>query len=79
MDAAGGHKLKPGSFRIAVDDYSLFAFAGLRKHGPIPSCTVLTCDSTRNRVAAAIHDQMPVTLADSEILRAWLDTEVSCR
>jgi len=70
-------KLKPQPFRFTVDEGNVFAFAGLWKHGPIPSCTVLTCDSTRNRVAAAIHDRMPVILADPEILRAWVDAEIS--
>ena len=70
-------KLKPQPFRFTVDEGNAFAFAGLWQHGPISSCTVLTCDSARNRVAAAIHDRMPVVLADPEILWAWLDAEVS--
>ena len=70
-------KLKPQPFRFTVDEGNVFAFAGLWRHGPIPSCTVLTCDSRRNRVAGAIHDRMPVVLADPEILRVWLDAEVS--
>ena len=75
--AAEDPKLKPQPFRFTVDEGNAFAFAGLWTHGAIPSCTVLTCDSTPNRVAAAIHDRMPVILADQEILRAWLDAEVS--
>ena len=34
---------------------------------------LLTCDSASNRVAAAIHDRMPVILADTEAQEAWLD------
>ena len=33
----------------------------------------MTCDSAPNRVAASIHDRMPVILADDEAQRAWLD------
>jgi len=70
-------KLKPQPFRFTVDDGSVFAFAGLWQDGPVPSCTVLTCDSTPNRLAATIHDRMPVVLADTETRRAWLDAGVS--
>jgi putative SOS response-associated peptidase YedK len=70
-------KLKPQPFRFTVDDGNVFAFAGLWKDGPIPSCTIITCDSKSNRIAATIHDRMPVILADPETLRAWLDVEVS--
>ena len=34
---------------------------------------LLTCEASRNRVAAAVHDRMPVILADREAQRAWLD------
>ena len=34
--------------------------------------TLLTCDAARNRVAAAIHNRMPVILADEQARRAWL-------
>ena len=37
------------------------------------SVALLTCDSAPNRVAAAIHDRMPVILADREAQQAWLD------
>jgi putative SOS response-associated peptidase YedK len=53
------------------------AFAGLWKGGPITSWTIITCDSTCSRVAATIHDRMPVILADPEILGAWRDADVS--
>ena len=33
----------------------------------------MTCDAAPNRVAAAIHDRMPVVLADREAQDAWLD------
>jgi putative SOS response-associated peptidase YedK len=39
----------------------------------IASVSLLTCDSAPNRVAAAIHDRMPVVLADRDVQRAWLD------
>ena len=70
-------KVKPQPFRFTVDDDGVFAFAGLWKNGPIPSCTILTCDSAGNRIAATIHDRMPVILADTELRRAWLDAGVS--
>ena len=35
--------------------------------------SLLTCDSAPNRVAAAIHDRMPVVLADRAAQQAWLD------
>lgn len=70
-------KLKPQPFRFTVDDGSVFAFAGLWKDDPTPSCTILTCDSRNNRIATTIHDRMPVILLDPEILQAWLDPEVS--
>jgi putative SOS response-associated peptidase YedK len=55
-----------------------FAFAALwtpAKIGDdwIHSVTLLTCDSAPNGVAAAIHDRMPVILADADAQRAWLD------
>ena len=43
------------------------------KAGWLHSITLLTCDSAPNRVAAAIHDRMPVILADEDAQRAWLD------
>lgn len=70
-------KLKPQPFRFTVNDGSVFAFAGLWKDGPVPSCTILTCSSMSNHLAVTIHDRMPVILADPETLRAWLDAEVS--
>ena len=39
----------------------------------IHSISLLTCDSTPNRTASAIHGRMPVILADPEAQRAWLD------
>jgi putative SOS response-associated peptidase YedK len=76
-------KLKPPPFRFQVDNGKAFAFAALwttARHldnGPIESCTMLTCDATRNRVVASIHDRMPVILADVEQMKAWLDPAVS--
>ena len=39
----------------------------------IHSVALLTCDSAPNRVAAGIHDRMPVILADTDAQHAWLD------
>jgi len=55
-----------------------FAFASLwtpsRVDGQwLHSITLLTCDSAPNRLAAAIHDRMPVILPDRESQTAWLD------
>jgi putative SOS response-associated peptidase YedK len=65
-------------FHFQVDGGRPFAFAALwtparigGKH--IESVALLTCDSAPNQIAAAIHDRMPVVLADPELQRAWLD------
>ncbi len=55
-----------------------FAFAALWTPAKIDgdwlhSVALLTCDSSPNRVAAAIHDRMPVILADEAAQQAWLD------
>jgi putative SOS response-associated peptidase YedK len=55
-----------------------FAFAALWTPAKIDgewiqSVALLTCDSKPNPVAGAIHDRMPVILADPEAQRAWLD------
>ncbi|HTZ88335.1 MAG TPA: SOS response-associated peptidase [Solirubrobacteraceae bacterium] len=68
-------------FLFQVDGGVPFAFAGLWTPAKVKgewvhSCTLLTCDSASNRVAAAIHDRMPVILADVDAQRAWLDGEV---
>lgn len=65
-------------FFFQVDGGEPFAFASLwtsaRIDGElIHSVTLLTCDSSPNRTVAAIHDRMPVILADDEARRAWLD------
>ncbi len=39
----------------------------------IASVALLTCDAAPNRVASAVHDRMPVILADRDVQRAWLD------
>jgi putative SOS response-associated peptidase YedK len=68
-------------FLFQVDGGIPFAFAALwtpaRINGEwIASVALLTCDSSANRVASAIHDRMPVILADPEVQRAWLDPEL---
>jgi putative SOS response-associated peptidase YedK len=79
-----GHRSKigqPQPFLFRVDGGAPFAFAALwtpAKIGGewIESIVLLTCDSATNRVAAAIHDRMPVVLADSDAQRAWLDADL---
>jgi putative SOS response-associated peptidase YedK len=68
-------------FFFQVDGGELFAFAALWTHAKIDgewirSLAMLTCDSAPNRVAAAIHDRMPVILADRDAQRAWLSAEL---
>jgi putative SOS response-associated peptidase YedK len=65
-------------FFFQVDGGIPFAFAALWTPAKIDgswvqSVTLLTCDSAPNRVAAAIHDRMPVILADRDSQQAWLD------
>ena len=71
-----GEPRQPFLFR--VDGGVPFAFAALwtpaRVKGEwVHSVALLTRDSAPNRVAAAIHDRMPVILADDDARRAWLD------
>jgi putative SOS response-associated peptidase YedK len=68
-------------FHFQLDGGAPFAFAALwnptKVAGAwIESVTLLTCDSKPNRVAAAIHDRMPVILADEQARRAWLSPEL---
>jgi putative SOS response-associated peptidase YedK len=65
-------------FLFRVDGGAPFAFAALWTPAKVQgewlqSVVLLTCDSAPNRVAAAIHDRMPVVLADSAAQQAWLD------
>jgi putative SOS response-associated peptidase YedK len=65
-------------FFFAVDGGVPFAFAALWTPAKVQgswvrSVTLLTCDSAPNRTAAAIHDRMPVILADHDAQQAWLD------
>jgi putative SOS response-associated peptidase YedK len=65
-------------FFFQVDGGIPFAFAALWTPANVggewvQSITLLTCDSASNRVASAIHDRMPVILADREAQIAWLD------
>ena len=76
-------KLKPPPLRFTVDGGRVFCFAGLwvtARHvdgGPVSSCTIITCDSSANRVVAPVHDRMPVILADPDLMKAWLDPAIS--
>jgi putative SOS response-associated peptidase YedK len=65
-------------FYFQVDGGIPFAFAALWTPAKVEgewlhSITLLTCDSAPNRVAAAIHDRMPVILGDEDAQNAWLD------
>lgn len=65
-------------FFFQVDGGIPFAFAAVWTpakvaDGWIASVALLTCDAAPNRVASAIHDRMPVILADREAQLAWLD------
>jgi putative SOS response-associated peptidase YedK len=68
----------PQPFLFRVDDGIPFAFAAVWTPAKIDgewieSVALLTCDSTPNSIASAIHDRMPVILADADTQQAWLD------
>jgi putative SOS response-associated peptidase YedK len=68
----------PQPFHFQVDGGIPFAFAAVWTPAKIDgewihSVALLTCDSSPNRVASAIHDRMPVILADRDVQQAWLD------
>jgi putative SOS response-associated peptidase YedK len=73
------HRSQPRQpFHFLLDGGVPFAFAALWTPAKVAgewlhSVTLLTCDSAPNPVAAAIHDRMPVILADDDARRAWLD------
>jgi putative SOS response-associated peptidase YedK len=65
-------------FFFQVDGGIPFAFAAVWTPAKIAgewiaSVALLTCDSSPNRVASAIHNRMPVILADRDAQQAWLD------
>src|SRR5271154_3631649 len=65
-------------FYFQLDGGVPFAFAAVwtpAKIGGewIASGALLTCDSAPHRVAAGVHGRMPVSLADADAQRAWLD------
>ena len=67
--------------RFSVDDGGPFAFAGLWTSAKIDgerieTATIITCSAVGNPVAAAVHDRMPVVLADPDAQRAWLSADV---
>jgi putative SOS response-associated peptidase YedK len=69
-------------FHFRVDDGVPFAFAALWTPAKIDgewieSVALLTCDSAPNHVASAIHDRMPVILADRDVQQAWLDRSLA--
>jgi putative SOS response-associated peptidase YedK len=69
-------------FYFQVDGGIPFAFAALWTPARLSdgewvrSITLLTCDPDGNDVARAIHNRMPVILADADVQRAWLDARV---
>jgi putative SOS response-associated peptidase YedK len=68
-------------FHFQVDGGVPFAFAAVWTPAKVDgewvhSVALLTCDSSPNRVARAIHDRMPVILADPAARRAWLDADL---
>ena len=68
-------------FYFQVDGGVPFAFAAVWTPAKVDgrwvhSVSLLTCDSAPNRTAAAIHDRMPVILADDDARDAWLDPGV---
>ena len=73
------HRSQPRQpFYFQVDGGVPFAFAAIWTPAKVDgewlhSISLLTCDSAPNRVAAAIHDRMPVILADEDAQRAWID------
>jgi putative SOS response-associated peptidase YedK len=71
-------------FLFRVDGGVPFAFAALWTPAKVDgewveSVALLTCDSAPNRVAAAIHDRMPVILADPDAQDAWLDRSLGAQ
>jgi putative SOS response-associated peptidase YedK len=74
----------PQPFLFRVDGGAPFAFAALwtpaRVEGQhVESVVLLTCNSSSNKVAAAVHDRMPVILADAAAQRAWLDPSLDAQ
>jgi putative SOS response-associated peptidase YedK len=73
------HRSQPRQpFYFLLDGGVPFAFAAVWTPAKVDgewlhSISLLTCDSAPNRVAAAIHDRMPVILADEDAQRAWID------
>jgi putative SOS response-associated peptidase YedK len=68
-------------FWFQVDGGGPFAFASVWTPACVQgdwlhSICLLTCDAAPNRVAAAIHDRMPVILADRDAQEAWLSPDV---
>jgi putative SOS response-associated peptidase YedK len=68
-------------FFFQVDGGLPFAFAALWTKATvagqrIESVSLLTCDAAPNHVVSAIHNRMPVILADSEAQSAWLDSSL---
>ena len=68
-------------FHFQVDGGIPFAFAAVWTPAKVDgewvhSVALLTCDARPNGIARAIHDRMPVILADPAAQRAWLDHDL---
>jgi putative SOS response-associated peptidase YedK len=69
-------------FHFRVDGGELFAFAALWTPTKVSdeewlsTIALLTCDASANPVARAVHDRMPVVLADRDAQEAWIDPSV---
>jgi putative SOS response-associated peptidase YedK len=73
-----GAKKHRRPYRFEVDGGAPFVFAGLYERwgagaDVMETCTIVTCDA--NGLCAAVHDRMPVILADDAIA-AWLGAAV---
>lgn len=71
-------------FLFTVDGGVPFAFAALWTSAVIDgrrvqSVTMLTCEASANRIAAAIHHRMPVILPDRDAQLAWLDRSLNAQ
>ncbi|HUA11719.1 MAG TPA: SOS response-associated peptidase [Solirubrobacteraceae bacterium] len=65
-------------FYFQLEEGEPFAFAALWTSATVEgekveSSTILTCSSESNRLVSAIHNRMPVILADEESRAGWLD------
>jgi putative SOS response-associated peptidase YedK len=78
-------KQKGQPYRFTVDGGRPFAFPCIWtnnkkiEHGPVESCTMITCDSAPNPLVHKVHDRMPGILTELEEFRAWLSPDVAAQ